>query len=72
MLTELDLGVGVIAPAGTLVKPPTSNVPPPVWMSGTRPPDERLVGMAENGANSTVPAFVVIELGVGPVGSRTL
>ena len=61
-------GAGVVAPAGKLVKPPTSSVPPLVWMIDSmvalirRPlPANRLVLMVvENGASSTVGAVIVL------------
>ena len=69
MSTEAADAAGVVASAGTLVKPPTSSVPLLVWtidsnVASTRGPSppSMLAAIAENGASSTVPAFVVIEL----------
>ena len=69
MLTELDLGAGAVAPAGTSVNAPTSRVPPLVWMIGSRSAPmtrrsvpSRLVLIGEAGASSTVPAVVLIAL----------
>src|ERR1700692_4824540 len=65
-------GVEVVAPAGTLVKPPMTSVEMPFVISDssvdptTSSPDagapSRLVLIAENGASSTVPDGAVIVL----------
>jgi hypothetical protein len=71
MVTVAADAVGTVAPTGTLVKPPTSSVPPLVWMAFSRSPPtirpamsppSRLVLTAVNGASCTVPAVVVIVL----------